>query len=107
MPGVARFGDPVSCPADVHGWTTFPTTGLFVEGSPDVFCDDLPVVRVGDGGVHVACAGPNTFTAAVGAPDVLVNDQPAAFGGSATLHCGLSPGTTVPGLTSFSALVND
>ena len=97
--GLARYGDPVNCPADAHGWTNNPVVGMFTTGSPDTFVNSMPHIRLGDGGPHVACAGPNTFVAASGSTNYFVNDRPAVRGGDATLHCGLSPGTVVLGMT--------
>ena len=100
MGGQARMFDVVQCPSDVHGFCNLPTTGMFLAGSTDTYCNSRPAIRQGDGGPHVLCPGPNTFTAAVGSPTVLINSRPAIRDNDPTLHCGISPGQVVGGLTS-------
>lgn len=102
--GTARFGDPVSCPICVHGWTSFPALGNFTAGSLTVYTNDRPTVRLGDGGVHVACMGPNTFVSTTGDPLTLVNDCPIVRGGDATLHCGINPGVVLPAFVSLNTI---
>lgn len=86
----ARVGDKANCPADAHGKLCCPhnVTGPAVEGSPNVFIDGKPALRVGDKGVHSACCGPNTWVAAEGSPKVLINNLPAVRLNDATSHCG-------------------
>jgi uncharacterized Zn-binding protein involved in type VI secretion len=57
-------------------------------GSPDVFINDRPALRVADTGIHDNCCGSNTWTAAGGAPAVMLNDRPAHREGDACQHCG-------------------
>ena len=59
-----------------------------MEGSPNVLLGGHPVVRVGDGGVHAVCCGPNWFEAIEGDPDVLIDGRPAVRKGDRTAHCG-------------------
>jgi uncharacterized Zn-binding protein involved in type VI secretion len=109
MPGLARQFDLVHSDADVHGtgWPmVVPVDGWFTSGSPDVYVNSRPAVRVGDGGIHVACCGPNTFTAISGSPTVFINSLPAVRERDATLHCGLSPGTVNAGLVSPNTFAN-
>lgn len=102
--------DPVHCQADVHGIPPFgivvPTFGVFTEGSPNTFVNNLPAVRVGDGGIHAACCGPNKFIATGGSPNSFINDRPAVRTGDTTLHCGLSPGAVMVGLGSPNSPIN-
>lgn len=57
-------------------------------GSPTVFVNGLPALRVGDQGVHMACCGPNMWWAAKGSPTVLINGMPAHRLGDMQTHCG-------------------
>ena len=103
MPGIARQFDLVHSDADVHGVTfpiVVPVDGWFTAGSPNVYANSRPVVRVGDSGIHVACCGPNAFIAASGSPNVFANSLPVVRERDATLHCGLSPGSVNAGLVS-------
>ncbi len=88
--GYARVGDIVEAPADAHGCPACPhsTVGKFIEGSTTVILNDLPAVRVGDGGLHGPCCGPGTLTVIEGDPTVLIDGRPAARKGSRTEHCG-------------------
>jgi uncharacterized Zn-binding protein involved in type VI secretion len=90
MPPVGRVGDNAFCPADAHGCPAcpHPTTGPAVNGSPNVLVNGLPVLRVGDPGVHAACCGPNQWKAAKGSGTVYVNDKPVHRLGDTTSHCG-------------------
>lgn len=109
MPQAARFFDAVFSAADVHGppwWPmVFAVQGLFLEGSPNVTTNSLPAVRLGDGGPHVACAGPNRFAASSGHAKVTINSKPAVSDQSTTLHCGRSSGKVVAGLCSPNTTV--
>ena len=88
--GYACVGMQAACPADAHGSPACPlaTIGPITTGSPNVFVNGRPAARVGDVGVHAACAGPNTFKIAGGDSQVLINGRPAAKIGSSTEHCG-------------------
>jgi len=79
MPGAGRVGDNATSPADAHGCPTgaHPVIGPAVAGSPDVFVNNMPGVRVGDQGIHAPACGPKTWVAVQGAPRVFINDRPA------------------------------
>jgi uncharacterized Zn-binding protein involved in type VI secretion len=47
-----------------------------------------PALRVGDPGVHSACCGGNTWTAAAGSATVFINNKAAHRLGDADTHCG-------------------
>lgn len=100
MPGITRVGDPAFCPADNHFWMVFAVVGQYTSGSPNTFVNNRALVRVGDPGVHVACCGPNTFTAKSGAPKTFCNDKAVNRGQDESLHCDQSTGNTILGLTS-------
>lgn len=104
MANAARLFDPVFCAADVHGppwWPlVFAVQGIFLEGSPNVTVNSLPAVRLGDGGPHVACCGPNRFVASSGHAKVTINSKPAVGDDNTTLHCGVSTGNVNRGMCS-------
>lgn len=85
-----RLSDKAQCPADVHGCPAcpHPTIGPAINGSPNVFINNLPALRVNDTGIHAACCGPNRWTAAGGTPRVLINRLPAHRKSDQTRHCG-------------------
>jgi uncharacterized Zn-binding protein involved in type VI secretion len=86
----ACVGMLAKCPADSHGSPADPLTvvGPITTGSSHVFVNGKPAARVGDRGVHSACAGPNTFEIVGGDSSVLIDGKPAAKIGSSTKHCG-------------------
>lgn len=86
----ARVGTPVTAPADAHGCPSCPhaVQGVIASGSPDVHIDGSPAARVGDGGRHASCCGPNTFTLVEGDPRVLIKGRQAVRIGARTRHCG-------------------
>lgn len=88
--GYAHKGDLAKCNADSHGspGDPLPVIGPITTGSPNVFIDGVPAARVGDVGVHSACAGPNTFEIVEGDSSVLINGRAAARVGDKTQHCG-------------------
>lgn len=89
--GFARQGDLALCPADAHGSPAdpLPVIGPIIQGSPNVYIDGKPAARVGDAGVHAACAGPNTYTITGKSQyDVIINGRTAARIGDETRHCG-------------------
>src|SRR5262249_24617372 len=71
------------CPACPH-----PGKGPAIAGSPNVFVNGRPAVRVKDAGIHKACCGPNMWTAMTGSNTVFINGRPAHRRGDKTLHCG-------------------
>lgn len=88
---VARKGDAVFAAADKHPSMQappVPVTGNITEGSPDVFVNNFPVARKGDGGTHAACTGSNSFVIDEGSSVVFANDEPVALAGGKTIHCG-------------------
>ncbi len=66
------------------------------EGSRTRAAGGHPVVRVGDGGVHAGCCGPNWFEAIEGDPDVLIDGRPAVRKGDRTAD-GVCTGTVQTG----------
>ncbi|MDB4963531.1 MAG: repeat-containing protein [Myxococcales bacterium] len=90
MPPQGRLGDKSMVPADAHGCPAcpHPCVGPAIQGSPDVFTNSRPSVRVGDKGIHAACCGPNTWTAAAGSGTVFINNKAAHRLGDADTHCG-------------------
>ena len=90
MPGQGRLGDKSQVPADAHGCPAcpHPALGPAVGGSPSVFVNGRPALRVGDGGIHAACCGPNTWHCKTGSSTVHINGQGAHRVGDADEHCG-------------------
>ena len=90
MPPAHRVGDKALNPADAHGCPAcpHPVQGPGTSGSPDVFVNNMPQMRVGDPGMHAACCGPNSWTVAQGSSSVFVNNIPPSRIGDATTHCG-------------------
>jgi len=88
--GYACVGMQAHCPADSHGCPAdpLPVTGPITTGSSHVYVNGRPAARVGDVGVHAACAGPNTFRITGGDSSVLIDGRAAAKKGSTTSHCG-------------------
>lgn len=70
MPAVVRLGDNCS------GHGGFPPRPA-IQGSPDVFLNDLSVVRVGDSfASHCDDDTCHTGVAQTGSPDIFCNDKP-------------------------------
>lgn len=90
MPPITRVGDKARCPNDSHGndCCSHDVQGPAIQGSPDVFINGKPVLRIGDPGVHSACCGPNTWKTAEGSPTVFINGIPAVRLNDKTVHCG-------------------
>jgi len=88
--GFANATNMAFCPADAHGCPAcpHPAAGHFSSFSPTVLVNGQPAVRVGDGGVHAACCGPNTFMVETGFARVRIDGRPAARIGDITQHCG-------------------
>jgi uncharacterized Zn-binding protein involved in type VI secretion len=94
-----RLGDrsqaaphPHGCPGCPH-----PSVGPAILGSPNVFINNLPALRVGDPGIAAACCGSNTWRAHIGTPSVIINGLHAHRKNDATLHCGGFPGQLIEG----------
>ncbi|HEX2570563.1 MAG TPA: PAAR domain-containing protein [Polyangia bacterium] len=77
-------------PLDVHGCPSCPhqAMGPAVSGSPNVFINGRPALRVGDSGLHAACCQNNSFITQTGSQTVLINGQYAHRMGDITTHCG-------------------
>ena len=90
MPPQGRLGDMSSVPLDAHGCPAcpHPCVGPAIEGSPDVNVNGRPALRVGDHGIHMACCGPNSWTAAAGSGTVMINNKAAHRLGDSDSHCG-------------------
>jgi uncharacterized Zn-binding protein involved in type VI secretion len=90
MPGQGRLSDQAHADADAHGCPgcPHPTTGPAISGSPDVFVNARPALRVGDVGLHAPCCGPNQWRADTGSDTVFINGRPAHRIGDDTRHCG-------------------
>ena len=85
-----RLGDKAFIPADAHGCPAcpHPVTGPAIRGSPSVYINRLPALRLKDPGVHAACCDGNIWEAAGGTPRVLINGLPAHRKADKTQHCG-------------------
>ena len=90
MPPQSRLGDKSNVPVDAHGCPACPHPGVgpAIVGSPDVFVNYRPALRVGDKGIHAACCGPNTWEAIVGSATVFINYKAAHRLGDLDKHCG-------------------
>lgn len=90
MPEQCRLGDRSNVPVDAHGCPACPhnCTGPGIIGSPNVLVNGRPALRVGDMGVHMACCGPNIWTATKGSATVFINNMPAHRKGDMDTHCG-------------------
>jgi len=86
----SRFSDNSMVPVDTHGHMCCPheCVGPAMTGSPDVYVNMLPALRVTDTGVHAACCGPNTWIAMKGSNVVLYNKLPAHRMFDQDQHCG-------------------
>lgn len=80
------------CPACPHD-----VTGPAITGSPNVFVNDRPALRVGDQGVAAACCGSNLWRAAEGTSSVHINDRQAHRKGDRTVHCETAYGRLIDG----------
>jgi uncharacterized Zn-binding protein involved in type VI secretion len=89
MPGQARIGDKARG-IDAHRCNACPhvVSGPATQGSADVIVNGKPAVRKGDGGVHAACCGSNTWTAEGSSDTVIINGKQAFRLNDATNHCG-------------------
>src|SRR5438477_8252888 len=79
MPGQCRLGDKSNVPADAHGCPAcpHPAIGPAILGSPNVFINKRPALRIQDMGIHAACCGPNMWTAQKGSTTVNINGKQA------------------------------
>jgi uncharacterized Zn-binding protein involved in type VI secretion len=106
MPGQGRLGDKASAPIDAHGCPAcpHPAIGPAIQGSPNVKVNRRPALRVDDPGIHMACCGPNTWTATKGSMTVFINGKAAHRMGDQNRHCG-GMGTLIEG--SLNVIVGD
>jgi uncharacterized Zn-binding protein involved in type VI secretion len=90
MPEAGRLGDQSKVEADAHGCVACPHTaqGKAIIGSPNVFINQKPALRIGDMGMHAACCGPNIWFAVSGSGTVFINGIPAHRKGDIDAHCG-------------------
>ena len=90
MPPQSRLGDKSQVPADAHGCPgcPHPCVGPAIMGSPTVFVNKRPALRVTDMGIHAACCGPNMWTAQAGSGTVFINTLKAHRLGDQDTHCG-------------------
>ena len=90
MPEQCRVSDISKVQVDAHGCPACPHScmGPAIIGSPDVYVNKLPAVRVDDTGLHMACCGPNTWTAQAGSATVFINSKAAHRKGDPDRHCG-------------------
>ncbi len=90
-PPQARLTDLSQIPADAHGCPAcpHPCIGPAIGGSPTVFVNSLPALRVApDPGVHAACCDGNFWQTKDGSSTVFINGKKAVRQGDATKHCG-------------------
>jgi uncharacterized Zn-binding protein involved in type VI secretion len=85
-----RLGDLSKVDADAHGCPAcaHPCVGPAITGSPTVYVNGMPALRVSDTGVHAACCGPNMWLAVEGSPTVLINNLMAHRKDDSDQHCG-------------------
>jgi len=90
MPSQGRLRDKSFVAADGHGCPTcpHPAIGPATQGSPNVFVNSLPALRVDDTGIHTACCGLNTWKAVAGSATVFINGKAAHRMGDKDTHCG-------------------
>jgi uncharacterized Zn-binding protein involved in type VI secretion len=86
----ARLGDQSAVPSDSHGkmCCAHGCVGPAIMGSPDVYVNNLPAVRVSDSGIHGTCCGSNTWIAVKGSLVVTINNLPAHRLFDEDQHCG-------------------
>lgn len=85
-----RLGDLSRVDSDAHGCPACPHTciGPAIIGSPNVYVNNMPALRVSDLGMHAACCGPNMWTATQGSSVVYINGMKAHRKGDEDMHCG-------------------
>jgi len=85
-----RLGDISKADSDAHGCPACPHTvqGPAILGSPTVNVNGMPALRVTDMGVHMACCGPNMWTATQGSGTVFINGLAAHRKDDGDMHCG-------------------
>ncbi|RLC19827.1 MAG: hypothetical protein DRI57_06215 [Deltaproteobacteria bacterium] len=90
MPSQGRLGDKSRAMADKHGCPAcpHPVIGPGIMGSPNVFVNSLPALRVDDWGIHAPCCGLNMWKAVKGSATVFINGKAAHRMGDKDKHCG-------------------
>ena len=90
MPPQSRLGDKSNVPACAHGCPAcpHPAVGPAIIGSPDVFVNKMPGLRVDDLGMHAACCNTNMWQATKGSGTVFINNKAAHRQGDQDKHCG-------------------
>ena len=90
MPPQGRLLDISFNPIDVHlcPLCPHPVKGPAIMGSPNVFVNKLPALRITDKGIHLLCCGPNKWMALTGSMTVFINKLPAHRLMDKDLHCG-------------------
>lgn len=85
-----RVGDRSLVPEDTHGKFCCPheAIGPATQGSPDVWVNGMPALRVTDTGIHSSCCGPQIWVAKDGAPTVEINGLRAHRKLDQDQHCG-------------------
>jgi uncharacterized Zn-binding protein involved in type VI secretion len=98
MPGQGRLGDNAQTQQDAHGCPGCPHPGVgpAISGSPTVFVNGRPALRVDDIGIHGACCGANMWQAQQGSATVFINGKAAFRKDDPTRHCG-SQGKLIEG----------
>jgi uncharacterized Zn-binding protein involved in type VI secretion len=93
-----RLGDLSRADSDAHGCPACPhtVTGPAIVGSPNVYVNSMPALRVDDMGVHAACCGPNMWRATRGSSVVFINGFAAHRKDDQDMHCG-GPGQLTQG----------
>jgi uncharacterized Zn-binding protein involved in type VI secretion len=99
--GQCRLGDKSNIMACVHGCPAcpHPAVGPAIIGSTDTLVNKRPAIRVDDTGIHMACCGPNTWTAKTGSATVFINNRAAHRMGDQDQHCG-GMGSMIEGSTN-------
>jgi len=62
--------------------------GPAIVGSPTVFVNKRPALRMNDTGMHAACCNTNTWQAIRGSMTVFINGMAAHRMGDTDRHCG-------------------
>jgi uncharacterized Zn-binding protein involved in type VI secretion len=88
---VARVGDFVFNPNDVHWWASpVPVVGIITAGSSNTFCNNKEVAIADSSkkSSHIICTGTNDFYVSSGSDKVFTNGFATGRSGDATTHCG-------------------
>src|SRR5262245_8415267 len=90
MAGQGRLGDKAQIQQDAHGCPGCPHPGVgpAISGSPTVFVNGRPALRVDDVGLQAACCGANMWQARQGSATVFINGKAAFRQNDPSRHCG-------------------